>query len=255
MIDLSAIDFSALLPFILVGFAAQLIDGALGMAFGVITSTLLVGVLGVPPAQASAKVNLVAFFTSGVSGLSHIMHRNVDRRLFLKLVIPGVIGGVLGATLVAYVPSDIIKPVVLTYLVGIGLWILWRGFDHQPHVKSPRIVSPLGFIGGFLSGAGGGGWGPVVTSNLLVQGAEPRKVIGTVNAAEFLLTLSISLTFITHFGLTHFGVAVVGLLIGGVAAAPLGAILAKRVPAKPLLIMVGTVLTITSTYGIYRAMV
>lgn len=254
MFEVGAFDFWALLPFIMVGFAAQLIDGAIGMAFGVITSTLLVGVLGMPPAQASARVNLVAFFTSGVSGVSHILHRNVNLQLFLKLVVPGVIGGVLGATLVSYVPSEIIKPIVLIYLVAIGLWILWRGLDHQAQIKDPKIVSPLGLIGGFLSGVGGGGWGPVVTSNLLVQGAEPRKVIGTVNTAEFFLTLSISLTFITHLGFTHFGVAVLGLLIGGVAAAPLGAFLAKRVPAKPLLIMVGVVLTLTSSYGLYSAL-
>lgn len=254
MFDISAIDLSALLPFILVGFAAQLIDGAIGMAFGVITSTLLVGVLGIPPAQASARVNLVAFFTSGVSGLSHILHRNVDAKLFLNLVVPGVIGGILGATLVSYTPSDIIKPIVLVYLVGVGLWIFWRGLDHQPQIKDAKIVKPLGLIGGFLSGAGGGGWGPVVTSNLLVQGAEPRKVIGTVNTAEFVLTLSISLTFLGHLGMTHFGVAVLGLLIGGVAAAPLGAFLAKRVPAKPLLIMVGIVLTLTSLYGLNSAL-
>lgn len=254
MIEITAFDLSALIPFILIGFAAQLIDGALGMAFGVITSTLLVGVLGIPPAQASARVNLVAFFTSGVSGVSHILHRNVDARLFFKLVIPGMIGGVLGATLVSYVPSDIIKPLVLGYLVCVGLWILWRGLGHQVQIGKARFVRPLGLIGGFLSGAGGGGWGPVVTSNLLVQGAEPRKVIGSVNTAEFFLTLAISLAFVAHLGLTHFGVAVVGLLIGGVAAAPLGAVLAKRVPAKPLMIMVGVVLTITSAYGIYRAL-
>ncbi len=254
MIEITAFDLSALIPFILIGFAAQLIDGALGMAFGVITSTLLVGVLGIPPAQASARVNLVAFFTSGVSGVSHILHRNVDARLFFKLVIPGMIGGVLGATLVSYVPSDIIKPLVLGYLVCVGLWILWRGLGHQVQIGKARFVRPLGLIGGFLSGAGGGGWGPVVTSNLLVQGAEPRKVIGSVNTAEFFLTLAISLAFMAHLGLTHFGVAVVGLLIGGVAAAPLGAVLAKRVPAKPLMIMVGVVLTITSAYGIYRAL-
>lgn len=254
MIDLVTLDVSAILPFVIVGFAAQLVDGALGMAFGVITSTLLVGVLGVPPAQASARVNMVALFTSAVSGVSHLLHRNIDTRMFMRLVVPGVVGGVAGATVVANLEASIVKPLVLTYLLAIGLWLWWRGLDHQPHIKDPRIVTPLGLVGGFLSGAGGGGWGPVVTSNLLIQGAEPRKVIGTVNSAEFFLTLSISTTFLWHLGVAQFGTAVVGLLIGGVIAAPMGAVLAKRVPAKALLIMVGVVLTLTSTYGIYRAL-
>jgi hypothetical protein len=253
MLDVSSFDFANLLPFILVGFAAQLVDGALGMAFGVITSTLLVGVLGVPPSLASAKVHVVEVFTTGVSGLNHLWHRNVDAKLFLRLVIPGVIGGVLGAYVLTSIDAAVVKPHVLTYLAAIGIWLLWRGLDHNPHIKDPKIVAPLGLVGGFLDAAGGGGWGPVVTSNLLLQGAEPRKVIGTVNSAEFFLTCAISATFIWNLGVAHFGVAVVGLLIGGVAAAPLGAILAKRIPAKTLLLMVGVVLIITSSYGIYKA--
>jgi uncharacterized protein len=254
MIDFGAIDFAALLPFILVGFAAQLVDGALGMAFGVITSTLLVGVMGVPPAQASAKVHLVEVFTTGVSGINHLIHRNIDGRLFLRLVVPGVIGGVAGAYVLSSLDAGVVKPFVLAYLAAVGLWLLWRGLDHDPKIKDPKIVAPLGLAGGFLDAAGGGGWGPVVTSNLLIQGAEPRKVIGTVNSAEFFLTTAISATFIWQLGIAQFGVAVVGLLIGGVAAAPLGAILAKRIPAQKLLLLVGVVLTITSSYGIWQAL-
>ena len=254
MIDVASLDLSALLPFILVGFAAQLVDGALGMAFGVITSTLLVGVLGVPPAQASARVHLVEVFTTGVSGISHLIHGNIDRRLFFRLLIPGVAGGVLGAYVLSSLNAEAVRPFVLAYLASIGLWLLWRGLDHQPHIKDPRVVAPLGLVGGFLDAAGGGGWGPVVTSNLLIQGAEPRKVIGTVNSVEFFLTVTISAAFIWHLGFSHFGTAVVGLLIGGVAAAPLGAWLAKKVPAKQLLLMVGVVLTLTSGYSLYRAL-
>ncbi|MEQ1724511.1 MAG: sulfite exporter TauE/SafE family protein [Sphingopyxis sp.] len=253
MIDLTTFDVAAIIPFIMVGFAAQLVDGALGMAFGVITSTLLVGVLGIPPAQASAKTHLVEVFTTGVSGVNHLLHKNIDARLFFRLLIPGVIGGVLGAYALTNIDGAVVKPYVLAYLASIGLWLLWRGLDHNPHIKDPKIVAPLGIVGGFLDAAGGGGWGPVVTSNLLIQGAEPRKVIGTVNSVEFFLTLTISATFIWNLGLNQFSTAVVGLLIGGVAAAPMGAILAKRVPAQALLIMVGVVLTITSCYGIYRA--
>lgn len=254
MIDLSAIDMQALLPFILVGFAAQLIDGALGMAFGVITSTLLVGVLGIPPALASAKTHTVEIFTTGVSGINHLIHRNIDMRWFLRLVIPGMIGGVLGAYVLTGIDADAVKPFVLTYLAAIGLWLLWRGLNHRIQLRDPKVIAPLGLIGGFLDAAGGGGWGPVVTSNLMMQGAEPRKVIGTVNSVEFFVTLAISATFITQLGLAQFSHAVAGLLIGGVVAAPLGAILAKRIPAAKLMIFVGVVLTITSGYGIYRAL-
>ncbi|MCU0728977.1 MAG: sulfite exporter TauE/SafE family protein [Sphingopyxis sp.] len=251
---LANLDWSQIIPFIMVGFAAQLVDGALGMAFGVITSTLLVGVVGVPPAQASAKVHVVEIFTTGISGISHMVHKNIDARLFFRLLIPGVIGGVTGAYVLSNIDGETVRPFVLAYLSCVGLWLLWRGLNHDPKIKDPKVVAPLGLAGGFLDAAGGGGWGPVVTSNLLLQGAEPRKVIGTVNSVEFFLTSAISATFILHLGLAQFGVAVVGLLIGGVIAAPLGAILAKRIAARHLMLMVGVVLTITSIYGIYRAL-
>ncbi len=247
--DLSAAD---LLPFIMIGFAAQLIDGALGMAFGVISSTLLLS-MGVPPAAASAGVHTVESFTTAVSGISHALHRNIDLRLFARIVIPGVIGGVLGAYVLTEIDAEIARPIVLIYLSLIGLFLIWRASGHPPHERDPRVIAPIGFAGGFLDAAGGGGWGPVVTSNLLIQGASPRKVIGTVSAAEFFLTVTISATFIAALGVEAFTTATVGLLIGGVVAAPLGAFMAKRVPARPLLLLVGIVLTITSGYGVYRA--
>ena len=242
-----------LLPFILIGFGAQLVDGALGMAFGVICSTLLVGVMGVPPASASARVHVVETFTTAVSGISHLLHGNIDRSLFFRLVIPGVLGGVTGAYVLSNIDGDIVKPFVLGYLTLMGLWLLWRGLMYPPKVKDPKIVAPLGLVGGFLDAAGGGGWGPVVTSNLLFQGAEPRKVIGTVNSAEFFLTTAISVAFIYHLGWKDVLGPTMGLLIGGVAAAPFGAMVAKYVPTKALLTMVGVVLTVTSAYGVYRA--
>jgi uncharacterized protein len=247
-------DFSALLPFIAVGFAAQAIDGALGMAFGVISNTLLVGVLGVPPAQASQRVHVVECFTTATSGLSHLLHGNIDKKLFFQLLLPGMAGGVLGAYLLTSLDAAIVKPLVLAYLTGIGLMLLWRGLKYPPQAKPAKVVAPLGLIGGFLDAAGGGGWGPVVTSNLLIQGADPRRVVGTVNAVEFFLTLTISATFIYHLGFADLAGATLGLLIGGVAAAPLGAWAAKHIPAKPMLVMVGVVLTLTSSYGIYRAL-
>ena len=247
------VDLVALLPFIAVGFAAQLVDGALGMAFGVISSTLLVGVLGVPPALASQRVHVVEVFTTGVSGISHLIHRNIDGKLFLRLVVPGMIGGFAGAYLLSSIDAAVVKPFVLLYLTAIGLYLLVRGFMYPPKLKEAKVIAPLGLIGGFLDAAGGGGWGPVVTSNLLIQGADPRKVVGTVNSAEFFLTLTISAAFIWHLGVADLAGATLGLLIGGLIAAPIGAWAAKHFPAKQMLILVGIVLTLTSAYGVWSA--
>jgi hypothetical protein len=246
-------DIAALLPFIAVGFAAQLVDGALGMAFGVISNTLLVGVLGVPPALASQRVHVVECFTTGVSGISHLLHRNIVGKLFLRLVIPGVIGGFAGAYLLSNLDGAVVKPFVLLYLTLIGLYLLVRGLMYPPKLKEAKFVAPLGLVGGFLDAAGGGGWGPVVTSNLLIQGADPRKVVGTVNSAEFFLTVTISAAFIYHLGVADLAGATLGLLIGGLLAAPLGAWAAKHFPAKQMLILVGIVLSLTSAYGVWSA--
>jgi hypothetical protein len=251
--DFGSFDLAYLLPFIAIGFAAQLVDGALGMAFGVISNTLLVGVLGVPPALASQRVHVVECFTTATSGLSHLLHGNIDKRLFFRLLVPGVIGGVAGAYLLTQLDADVVKPFVLLYLTGIGLYLLARGIFYPPRTREAKYVAPLGLIGGFLDAAGGGGWGPVVTSNLLIQGADPRKVVGTVNTVEFFLTLTISAAFIWHLGIADVAGATLGLLIGGVAAAPIGAWAAKHFPAKTMLILVGVVLTLTSAYGVYRA--
>jgi uncharacterized protein len=247
------IDLSLLLPFIAVGFAAQMVDGALGMAFGVISNTLLLS-LGVPPAAASAGVHTVETFTTAVSGISHAVHKNVNWKLFLRIAVPGVIGGGLGAYVLSNIDAGTAKPFILAYLTGIGFYLLWRAMHYPPKEKSPKIVEPLGLAGGFLDAAGGGGWGPVVTSNLLVQGASPRTTIGTVNTAEFFVTTTISATFITQLGWGAFTLATIGLLIGGVIAAPFGALLAKRVEPKTLMLLVGVVLTLTSVYNLYLAL-
>ena len=255
MTELAAIDFSALLPFVLIGFAAQLVDGALGMAFGVICNTLLVAVLGVPPATASARIHVVEIFTTGASGLSHLFHRNIDWPLFWRLLIPGVVGGVLGAYVLTSLHADVVKPFVLGYLVLIGVWLLVRGLLYPPKIAKPKVVAPLAVVGGFLDAAGGGGWGPVVTSNLLVQGGEPRKVVGTVNSVEFFLAVAVSIAFIANLGFEEILGPTLGLIIGGVVAAPIGAMMAKRFSPKLMLVMVGIVLTATSAFGLYRALV
>ena len=241
-----------LLPFIAAGFAAQLVDGALGMAFGVISNTLLIS-LGVAPAAASAGVHTVETFTTCASGLSHIAHRNVDWRLLARLTIPGVVGAVIGAYVLTHIDGSTAKPFVLGYLTLIGLFLFWRGLRFPPQHRPAKIIEPLALAGGFLDAAGGGGWGPVVTGNLLVQGADPRRTIGTVNTSEFLVTVTSAATFIAALGWATFTVATLGLLIGGIVAAPLGAWLVKRIAPKPLLVLVGFLLTLTSLYGIYRA--
>ena len=250
---IEGLDLSTILLFVAIGFAAQAVDGALGMAFGQISSTLLIST-GVPPAAASAGVHTAETFTTAISGISHVLHGNVDWKLFFRIAIPGVIGGVLGAYVLTQIDADVAKPFVLTYLTGLGVYLFYRGVMHRHTEREPKIVAPLGLVGGFLDAAGGGGWGAIVTSNLLVQGGSPRKTIGTVNAAEFFLTVTISATFIFTLGWEAFTAATVGLLVGGVIAAPFGAWIAKRVNPDMLLTFVGALVTLTSAYALYTAL-
>ncbi len=251
-----SIDWAGVAPFVAIGFIAQLIDGALGMAFGVICSTLLVSVMGVPPARASAGVHLVESFTTGASGISHVLHKNVDWKLFSKLAIPGVIGGCTGAYLLSNIDASAAKPYVMVYLACIGFYLLYKAIDYTHHhePKNPKVTVPLGLIGGFLDASGGGGWGPVVTSNLLIQGSDPRKTIGTVNTAEFFLTTAVSITFLATMGIQAFTVVTGGLLIGGLLAAPIGAWFAKHVQPRRLMFAVSGVLIATSLFSLYKAL-
>lgn len=251
MFDFSWTDIAM---FAAVGFAAQIIDGALGMAFGVISQTMLVSVLGVAPAAASASTHLVEIFTTGTSGASHIWQRNVDWGLFKRLVPFGLVGGATGAYLLSSIDASVARPYIMLYLSGIGFYLLWRAIRlSKPRFEDPRFTRPLALAGGFLDAAGGGGWGPVVTSNLLVQGGDPVRVIGTVNTAEFLLSLTVSIAFIASLGLTAFGAVTVGMIIGGVIAAPFGAIIAKRIPPRWLLLAVSLVLISTSLFSVAKA--
>lgn len=223
------------------------------MAFGVLSSTLLL-VLGMPPAQVSAAVHAVESFTTAASGANHMIHRNVDWGLFARLAVPGIAGGVLGAYILTHVDATSARPFILAYLFILAIFLIWRGLRKPPRDASPRFVTPLALVGGFLDAAGGGGWGPVVTSNLLAQGATPRLVIGTVIAAEFFLTVAISFAFIVDIGWAAFNAVTIGLLLGGIAAAPLGAIVAKRVSARLLLMLVGTLLAFVSLGGFVHAL-
>ena len=236
--------------FILVGLAAQLVDGALGMAFGLVSSAVLLS-LGVPPAAVSAAVHTAEVFTTGTSGLSHLVAGNVDRRLFIRLAGAGAAGGVLGAYILTRLPADTVRPLIHIYLLVLAVLILLRAAGRLLPRAEVRRVGLLGFVAGWLDASGGGGWGPVATSTLLARGGTARTTIGTVNAAEFVVTLAVSLTFLFTLGITHLEV-VGGLLIGGMLAAPLAAILVKRVNERYVLVAVGLLVLAISGVQIAR---
>ncbi len=243
-----------LVTFIAVGFFAQLIDGALGMAYGVTATSVLLQ-LGAPPAVASASVHAAEAFTTGASALSHWRLGNIERRLVVRLAVPGVLGGIAGAYLLSSFPGDTLRPLVSLYLLAMGIVILARAFRRAAGTidLKTRPVTMLGLSGGFLDAVGGGGWGPIVASRLIGAGGTPRLVIGSVNCAEFFLTFTITLTFLATIGLDLWPV-ILGLIIGGAAAAPLGALLAARVPAKPLMILVGCLVSILSITNIVNVL-
>ena len=230
--------------FILVGFLAQMIDGALGMAYGVSSTSLLL-TMGISPAAASASVHAAELLTTGVSGIFHLKFGNVDKAVLKKLLIPGVIGGGLGAYVLSEISSTVIKPLVAVYLIIMGGIILWKAFRKiEPGEAKTRLI-PLGLVGGFFDAIGGGGWGPIVTTTLVARGKEPRFAVGSVNLAEFFVTLSESFVFILTIGLVHWKI-IVGLMIGGVLAAPLAAFVCSRIPRRPLMCMVGSLIIAVS---------
>ncbi len=236
--------------FILIGFLAQVIDGTLGMAYGVSCSTFLL-YLGVSPAIASASVHTAEVFTTGVSGLSHIYLKNVDKKLFIQLAIPGIIGAVIGSFLLAKVfNGDIIKPIIAGYLLILGFVIIIKSFRALQLKSELKRLTPLGFIGGLLDSIGGGGWGPIVTSNIIRRGQSPQIAIGTVNTAEFFVTFFSTGVFMFFIGIEGWK-TILGLIIGGVLAAPIGPYLIKFIRPKQLMLLVGLGIVLTSCYTIY----
>ena len=223
--------------YVLAGFVAQMIDGALGMAYGVSASSLLLS-FGVPPAAVSATVHAAECFTTGASGLSHHAFGNVDKFLFKRLLIPAVIGAVIGAYVLSSINGEVLKPYISGYLIIMGLVIIAKAFITIPPRNVTTHLTPLGFIGALLDTLGGGGWGPIVASNLIARGNDVRITVGSVNAVEFFVTLAASITFFLTIGLTHWGI-ILGLAVGGVLAAPLGAWAAIKLPHKPFMVIVG----------------
>ena len=242
-----------LLLYVIIGFVAQMIGGAIGMAYGVTASSVLLS-LGVPPATASACVHAAETFTTGASGLAHWRLGNVDRKLLLRIAIPGMIGGAIGAYALSELPGAALKPFISAYLLLLGAFIVWKALAARPiAAPAPRAVGPLGFVGGLLDAIGGGGWGPIVTSTLLGQGATPRYAIGSVNLAEFFVTLTISTTFFLTVGLSLWPI-IAGLILGGVIAAPFAALATKHIPDKILMLLVGGVVVLLSLRTIVMAL-
>ncbi|MDQ0184515.1 sulfite exporter TauE/SafE family protein [Cytobacillus kochii] len=236
-----------LLLFIFIGLFAQLIDGALGMAYGV-TSTSLLLAFGIVPAVASASVHLAEVVTTAASGISHIKFGNVDKQTVFKLIIPGSIGAFLGATFLSNIPGDLAKPYIALFLLLLGVFIFIRFLFKYKESSNKSSINlskkqsiPLGFIAGFADATGGGGWGPVTTPVLLSKkGVSPRKVVGTVDTSEFAIALSASIGFLISLGWNEVNWLWVGaLMVGGVIAAPIAAWLVQKLNPQLMGVLVG----------------
>jgi hypothetical protein len=239
------------LSYLLIGFAAQLVDGALGMAYGLTASSWLLAT-GLPPASVSATVHLAETFTTGASAVSHHHFGNIDKKLFRRLLFPAMLGAAIGAALLSQVSADSIRPWIAAYVLLMGLVVVGKAFGHTPQSVIPTRVGPLGFGGALVDAIGGGGWGPVVASTLLARGNEVRCTVGTVNAVEFFVTVTASVVFLITLGTTHWTI-VLPLALGGLIAAPFGAWLCRRVPAKPMMIAVGFLIVGVSLSNLYHA--
>ena len=224
----------------IVGLIAQLVDGSLGMAYGVTSTTLLLAV-GISPALASASVHIAEVGTCAMSGVSHWRFGNVDWSKIVWLAVPGAIGAFLGAVvLVSVITAEAAEPIVAVFLFSLGIFILAR-FSFRRHERPVRerpipktFISPLGFVAGFLDAAGGGGWGPISTPTLLSSGRmQPRKVIGTVDTSEFLVAFAASVGFLISLSFANIPWQLVGaLLLGGLIAAPIAAWIVRILPAR-----------------------
>ena len=235
-----------------IGFFAQVIDGALGMAYGVLTNAAMLSI-GIAPAQASALVHTAEIFTTGASAASHIYHRNVDWRFVSRLGVAGVLGAILGAWVLSNLDVAAARRYVYIYLLLMGAYILWRSIRIAPIRARPAgWLPPAGFAAGFLDASGGGGWGPVATSWLVGAGLSPRQAIGSVNTAEFFVTVAAATTFLVELGGSSLQM-LVPLVLGGIFAAPLGGWVAKRMPARPLMFAVGALIVALAAWQLARA--
>lgn len=243
------------LIFVFVGFVAQMIDGSLGMAYGVSASTFLLS-FGVPPAAASASIHMAEVFTSGVSGLSHLKFGNVNVKLFKHLLLPGVLGAVLGAYILSSFEeyNTIIRPIVATYTLILGIVIVRKSIGRRTEKTKTKNVPALAGFGGFMDSVGGGGWGPIVASTLIAKGRHPRYTIGSVNLAEFFVSFASSLTFFATIGMSYFQI-IAGLMLGGVIAAPIAANITRKIPVAKMMLVVGVVIILVSLRLIVKSFI
>ncbi|MBD2721005.1 TSUP family transporter [Hymenobacter armeniacus] len=239
--------------FVAVGFVAQLIDGVLGMGYGVVSAISLMS-LGLNPAAVSASIHTAEMFASGASGYHHYRFGNVNKKLFRVLLLPGIAGSISGAYLLSRFGEEYaawVKPLLALYLLVLGVRILTRAFGRADRRRKVRHAGWLAGAGGFLDSFGGGGWGPLVTSTLITNGRTPRYVIGTVSITEFFVTFASAFTFFAMRGLSHWQI-VAGLIVGGVAAAPLAARLAGRMPTRWMFIGVGLMVIVWSLWALRK---
>ncbi|MEX2129474.1 MAG: sulfite exporter TauE/SafE family protein [Xanthobacteraceae bacterium] len=235
-----------------IGFLAQIVDGALGMAFGVISSSAMLA-MGMPPAQASAIAHTAEIFTTATSGASHIYFKNVDWRLVLRLGVAGVVGAVAGAWFLSNIDGELARPFVAAYLLTIGVLILLKAFRRAPqHDPAFSIAPPLGLVGGFLDASGGGGWGPVVTSTLIGSGQAPRTVVGSVNTTEFFIAAAAATAFFIELGASPL-YELAALIGGGIIAAPFGGWVVKHIAPRVLMILVGILVILLAAWQLGRA--
>jgi uncharacterized protein len=251
------------LAYVLIGFIAQMIDGALGMAYGASSMTMLTS-YGVTSSIANSCIKLSEVFTTSASGFSHWQLGNINKKLVKNLIIPGVIGAVFGAILIAYVDSiegvskKYVKPIISIYILFLGIYIIYKALRKKKKKKKTEKLAALAGFGGFMDAAGGGGWGPIVTSTLISKGRNPKYTIGSVNLAEFFIAFTSAIVITLIIGFEDWQLAggvkvAIGLILGGIVAAPMGALVASRIKAKPLMLIVGTLIILVNSLNIYKA--
>jgi len=236
------------IPFLITGFIAELVDSSLGMAYGVLSNSILLS-MGLGAALSSATIHSAEVFLTAASGLSHLRLGNFDRELFLSLLIPGMISAILGAYVLSSFDTSFISPLIQIYLIIMGILVIFRS---RKAFLMPINIKPaaLGLLGGFLDATGGGGWGPIVTGTLVANGSDVKKTIGSVNTAEFFITLSQTITFIVlakiNWQYTLF------ILLGGLPSVVIGAYIVRAAGREKLMLIVGSLIIIVNLYNIFR---
>lgn len=237
------------LYYVMIGFLAQLIDGAFGMAYGIISSSLLLS-FGIPPVSTSAIVHTSECFTTGASALAHRAFGNIDRFLFWQLLLPGILGAIFGASVLSSIDGYHIRPYVATYLMLLGILIVFKACRRTPPKAITTHIPLLGFVGATLDALGGGGWGSIVVSNLVARGHDPRFTVGSVNTVQFFVASAAAITFFSRLGIVHVEI-ILGLALGGMLSAPFGAYLSKHLPRRPFMALVGLLIILVSLRNLF----